>query len=208
MPPPLLQHVRPLGGILFCTLRDAYGVVQLTIESGTTAAHPAAAARGHSHPAERTHSCPGRMHAVSALRAADLLADAAVASLKLESVVQVNGSVRERPVHLRNPDMATGDIEVVVHSIQVLTAPSAPLPLQSWVTPEQAARVSEDVRLTFRYLDIRRSQLQRNLRLRSAVTHAVRNYLHHVSPPFVEVRSSLPPAVYAQLRSCDAPLHT
>ncbi|WP_111641278.1 aspartate--tRNA ligase [Marinimicrobium alkaliphilum] len=89
-----------------------------------------------------------------------------------EYVLQVTGRVRARDAATVNPNMATGAIEVYGTGLQILNeAETIPFPL------DEHSKVGEDVRLKYRYLDLRRSEMQHNLRFRSKVTNAVRNYL-------------------------------
>src|SRR6056297_2075725 len=91
-------------------------------------------------------------------------------TLRNEFCIRVAGRVRMRPESQWNRDMATGRIEVVAASIEVLNA-AAPLPLL--MTDEDG----EEVRLKYRYLDLRRDRMQRNLRRRAALTSAIRRHL-------------------------------
>ncbi|OQR80601.1 aspartyl-tRNA synthetase [Thraustotheca clavata] len=93
--------------------------------------------------------------------------------LKPESVIRITGDVRERPSNMRNSNMATGDVEVVVDSLETLNT-CAQLPLQVSTGSEVA---SEEIRLRHRYLDLRRASLQQNLVIRSKVSMTARNYL-------------------------------
>jgi aspartyl-tRNA synthetase len=93
--------------------------------------------------------------------------------LRSEYVIRVTGLVRERPEGTRNDDLATGGIEVAVDELEVLSE-SEPLPFQL----DAADNVDEVLRLRHRYLDLRRERMQRNLRLRSDIVHALRNQMH------------------------------
>ncbi len=90
--------------------------------------------------------------------------------LRNEFCVRISGTVRMRPESQWNPDMATGKVEVVANEVELLNA-SAPLPLL--MTDEDG----EEVRLRYRYLDLRRERMQRNLRLRARLNAAIRGYL-------------------------------
>jgi len=92
--------------------------------------------------------------------------------LRTEFVIAVNGKVRSRPEEARNKTKATGDIEVVAESIEVINRSKTP-PFE--ISDE--VQVSDEIRLKYRYLDIRRSQLSKNLMLRHKVFHAMRNAL-------------------------------
>ena len=93
-------------------------------------------------------------------------------TLRNEYCVRISGRVRMRPESQWNPDMATGKVELVADSVELLNA-SAPLPLL--MTDDDG----EEVRLKYRYLDLRRDRLQRNLRLRSRLNAAIRRFLDH-----------------------------
>ncbi len=89
-----------------------------------------------------------------------------------EYVLQVEGKVRARAAATVNPNMATGSIEVYATGLTILNeAETIPFPLDSYST------VGEDVRLKYRFLDLRRLEMQKSLRFRSKVTSAIRNYL-------------------------------
>jgi len=90
---------------------------------------------------------------------------------RYEYCLRVTGTVRNRPEGQANDRLASGQIEVVVDEYEVLnTAKSLPFMLD-----EQAC---EQVRLKYRYLDLRRSKMQHNIRLRSQLTHTLRQHLH------------------------------
>ena len=86
--------------------------------------------------------------------------------LRSEFCVKVTGEVRVRPAGNENPDLPTGDVEVVAAEIDVLSE-AAPLPFPI----ESDVEVNEEVRLRYRYLDIRREALGRGLRIRSRATY-------------------------------------
>jgi aspartyl-tRNA synthetase len=88
--------------------------------------------------------------------------------LRAEFCVRVTGEVRRRPAGNENPDLPTGEIEVAVSELEVL-AESDPLPFPV----EGAGELSEDVRLRYRYLDIRRTEMAAALRARSQAAYLV-----------------------------------
>ena len=92
-------------------------------------------------------------------------------SLRNEYVLSIAGRVRLRPEGTENPDMPTGEVEVLGHEIEVLN-PSEPLPFQL-----DEDDITEAVRLRYRYLDLRSSRMQGNLRLRHRAVSALRSYL-------------------------------
>ena len=92
--------------------------------------------------------------------------------VRSEYVLQVVGKVRARSAGTVNRNMGTGEIEIYGLNLQILnTSETPPFPLDGHAT------VGEDVRLNYRYLDLRRSDMQKNLRFRSKVTNIMRNYL-------------------------------
>ncbi len=96
------------------------------------------------------------------------------ASLRSESVVAVTGRVRQRPDGTENPRIETGQVEVVAAELEVLNeAAVLPFPVDD---PEVASKVNEELRLQHRYLDLRRPEMVRNLRLRSKLAMATRQY--------------------------------
>src|SRR5207244_1536208 len=92
-------------------------------------------------------------------------------SLRSEDVIEVSGKVAPRLPGTENPKLATGDIEVVPTELNVLNRAEA-LPFQL-----DTAIHNEDLRLTYRYFDLRRPELAHNLRLRHKVAKATRDYL-------------------------------
>jgi len=95
-------------------------------------------------------------------------------SLRNESVVRVCGKVRRRPDGTNNSKIPTGEVEVLAAELEVLNL-ADPLPFQI-DDPEAAAKVNEEARLQHRYLDLRRPEMARNLRLRHRIATTTRNY--------------------------------
>ena len=106
--------------------------------------------------------------------------------LRAEFVLQVTGEVRERPAGNANPNLPTGEIEVVATEVEVLNT-AAPLPFQVSEHAEDAGAVGEEARLRHRYLDLRRAAPQRAMRLRAKVNQAARRVLDERD--FVEVET-------------------
>lgn len=93
-------------------------------------------------------------------------------SVRSEYVVQITGLVRPRPAGSENENMTTGKIEILGKEIQILNkANTPPFPLDEY------SPVGEDVRLKYRYMDLRRDEMQHNLRFRHKVTMQIRNIL-------------------------------
>jgi len=104
-------------------------------------------------------------------------------ALRGEDVIQVSGTVAARLPGTENPNLATGDIEIIPNTLRILNR-SAPLPF-----PIDAEPQNEDLRMTHRYLDLRRPRLARNLRIRHRAAKATRDYLD--SQGFVEVETPI-----------------
>ncbi len=97
------------------------------------------------------------------------------AALRSECVIRATGKVRQRPEGTNNPKIPTGEVEVMVKELEVLNvADVLPFPVDD---PEVASKVNEELRLKYRYLDLRRPEMARNLRLRSKVAIATRQYM-------------------------------
>jgi len=92
--------------------------------------------------------------------------------IRMENVLAVRGVVKEREPKSRNPNMPTGEVEVVADELKVLSA--AKVPPFVIADPPQA---SEELRFKYRYLDMRRPSLQRNIKLRHQAALCVRNYM-------------------------------
>ena len=92
--------------------------------------------------------------------------------LRNEYVLRVTGQVTKRPEGNENPNLATGEIEVEVSAVEVLNT-AAPLPFQI----DEHVEVGEEARLRYRYLDLRRPEPARIMRLRSDANRAARNLL-------------------------------
>src|SRR5438034_1712664 len=104
-------------------------------------------------------------------------------NLRNEDVIQVSGRVAARLPGTENPNLATGDIEIIPNSLRILNrADTLPFPID-------AEPQNEDLRMTHRYFDLRRPRLARNLRLRHRVAKATRDYLD--SQGFVEVETPI-----------------
>ncbi|AYD89754.1 aspartate--tRNA ligase [Actinomyces sp. 2119] len=106
--------------------------------------------------------------------------------LRSEYVLRVVGEVSARPEGNENPSLPTGDVEVVVRDLEILN-PSAALPFQVSDHAEDSGQAGEEARLRYRYLDLRRSPMQRAIRLRSQASRAARRVLD--SHDFVEVET-------------------
>jgi aspartyl-tRNA synthetase len=113
------------------------------------------------------------------------VAAATVESLKNEWVVKVTGLVRSRPADQFNPKMPTGEIEVVAQQVTVLN-PAKSLP---FVVSRDDEAIDENLRLKYRYLDLRRERMRRNIILRHEVVLFMRNYLSERG--FIEIETPM-----------------
>jgi aspartyl-tRNA synthetase len=104
-----------------------------------------------------------------------------------EDVVQVEGLVQARPGGKLNPELETGEVELRAESMTILQA-ADPLPIPVYRSPDEELPM-EDLRLRYRYLDLRRPELQQNLLLRHQAARTVRNFLD--SQGFIEVETPL-----------------
>ena len=104
--------------------------------------------------------------------------------LRAEWCVLITGSVKMRPAGNENKEIATGEIEVVCELLEVLSEAAAlPFPVDSG----DIGNISEEVRLKYRYLDLRREGPAKNLRLRSKVTTAIRDVMNEAD--FLEIET-------------------
>jgi len=103
--------------------------------------------------------------------------------LRHEDVIEVEGKVSARVPGTENPNLATGDVELVPEKLRILNrADVLPFPLDAEVS-------NEDLRLSYRYFDLRRPQMARNLRLRHRVTKAARDFLDEKG--FIEIETPI-----------------
>ncbi len=105
--------------------------------------------------------------------------------LSVEYVIEVEGEVRERGERFRNPRLATGGVEVGATRVTLLNE-AAELPFE---VKKDTIDINEELRLKYRYLDVRSERMASNLRLRSNITKFIRDYLHEAD--FTEVETPL-----------------
>jgi len=138
-----VHSYRDHGGLVFIDLRDRDGLTQIVFDADV---------------------CGNLIHEEAR-------------KLRGEWVISVTGTVRDRGIDakgrsLANPKLATGEIEVLVKDMEVLSiSPTPPF------TPDQYEIVNEDKRLQYRFLDLRRPEMQQTLRVRARVTKIMRDYL-------------------------------
>ncbi|MBW6485704.1 MAG: aspartate--tRNA ligase [Syntrophobacterales bacterium] len=93
--------------------------------------------------------------------------------IRSEFVLAIHGRVRNRPEGMENPELKTGKIEVIADELEILNESKTPP-----FVLDQTSEISENVRLKYRYLDLRRPEMQKNLILRSRVAMATREYFN------------------------------
>ena len=144
---------RDLGGLCFIDLRDHEGIVQVVAEPD---------AQG------RASAAGGRMPGAASDAAGNAAVIAAASKVGYEDCLRITGTVRVR--HSVNDKIRTGKVEVVAERIEVLNK-AEPLPFHHHENP------GEDVRLKYRYLDLRSPDMQRKMRTRTRLVSALRHYL-------------------------------
>ena len=108
-----------------------------------------------------------------------------VEDIRMEWVLQIEGEVQNRPEGMANPKMATGEIEIIAKNVKILN-PSKSLP---FVVSSDADLPDENTRLKYRYLDLRRERLTRNMILRHKVIKFMRDYLDKEG--FIEIETPI-----------------
>jgi aspartyl-tRNA synthetase len=114
-----------------------------------------------------------------------LVGDEKLGDLRTADVIEVEGLVKERPVNLVNPKIATGKIEIEVEKVRVL-AKAKELPFN---TQSDGREINEELRLKYRYLDLRRPRMVRNLELRHRVIKFIRDWLDERG--FIEIETPI-----------------
>ena len=109
-------------------------------------------------------------------------------ALRNEYVVKITGRVTNRPADSLNPKLPTGEVEIYADEIELLNAVRKQLPFQVSTADNESVR--EDLRLKYRYLDLRRDRMSRNLQLRHQVVKAIRRHLEDVGG-FIEVETPI-----------------
>jgi aspartyl-tRNA synthetase len=148
---------RDHGGLIFIDLRDRTGIVQVTVDPNEAPADDAE---------------PGNAHAVAS-------------QVRSEYVLQVRGLVRKRPEGFENPNLSTGEIEVLAHEVVILNPAKTP----PFYISGNADEVDEALRLKFRYLDLRRERMVQNLVLRHHMVRLIREYLS--ARDFLEIETPI-----------------
>ena len=108
-----------------------------------------------------------------------------IAEVRFEWVLQITGKVTKRPSGMENPKMETGEVEVVATEVKVLN-PAKTLP---FMVSGEEQEADENTRLKYRYLDLRRERMSRNLNLRHRVVKFMRDYLDNLG--FLEIETPI-----------------
>ena len=158
-----VQRTRKMGGMTFVDLRDRYGITQLVFNGDAEGASLAT-----------TESLDSQRSNASLFEQAN--------KLGREYVIQATGTVNER--FSKNANLPTGDIEIIVSELNQLNASEVPP-----FTIEDQSDGGDDLRMKYRYLDLRRSCVRKNLELRHRMCIEVRNYLSNLG--FLEVETPM-----------------
>ncbi|MFA5084255.1 MAG: aspartate--tRNA ligase [Candidatus Paceibacterota bacterium] len=106
-------------------------------------------------------------------------------TLRSEWVVKISGTVKKRPTGMENPNLENGQFEIQAEALEILSqAETAPFPLDT-----DGYEINEDIRMKYRYLDLRRGRLQKNIKLRSQFIQLVRSLL--ISGGFSEIETPI-----------------
>ena len=109
----------------------------------------------------------------------------ALPKVSSESVIEVEGTVAERPENLVNPNLETGKVEIKIDKLTVISkAEELPIPVEG-----EGLEIDEGIRLKYRYLDLRRPRMAKNIRVRSKTTSFIRNWL--IDKDFVEIETPI-----------------
>ena len=111
--------------------------------------------------------------------------DSLFVGLAKESVIRMTGTIRNRSTDTINPNLKTGEVELLVDTLEVLSPSEHELPFQIMFSKD----ASEDLRLKYRYLDMRNSNVSNNIKLRSDVLHFLRNKMYDLG--FTEVQTPI-----------------
>ncbi len=109
-------------------------------------------------------------------------------TLRSEYVVRITGKVSQRPDESLNPKLPTGEIEIYATEIETVNSVSKPLPFQ--ISNLEEENIREDLRLKYRYLDLRRERMSSNIQLRHQVVKAMRRFLED-EKDFLEVETPI-----------------
>jgi aspartyl-tRNA synthetase len=150
---------RDHGKIIFIDLRDRSGVLQCVFVPGSDSA------KASPDKDENTYNTGN--------------------TLRSEWAIELEGKIASRPEKMVNPDLPTGTVELQVTGIKVLNeCPTPPFDLSG-----SGMEINEELRMKYRYLDLRRQRLQKNIRMRHQITRFIREYLSEKD--FVEIETPI-----------------
>ena len=161
---------RDHGGLIFLDLRDRFGITQITVSDDPALDLPKVT--NSSNPSS------------NGFNSADVLEVAS--QVRSEFVVRAEGAVQRRPPGFENPELETGEIEVIAADLEILSEARTP---PFVISGNQGDEVDEAVRLKYRYLDLRRPKLAHNLRLRHEIVRFIRNFFYERD--FLEVETPI-----------------
>ena len=161
---------RDHGGLIFLDLRDRFGITQITVSDDPALDLPKVS--NSSNPSS------------NGFNSADVLEVAS--QVRSEFVVRAEGAVQRRPPGFENPELETGEIEVIAADLEILNEARTP---PFVISGNQGDEVDEAVRLKYRYLDLRRPQMAHNLRLRHEIVRFIRNFFYERD--FLEVETPI-----------------
>ena len=161
---------RDHGGLIFLDLRDRFGITQITVSDDPALDLPKVS--NSSNPSS------------NGFNSADVLEVAS--QVRSEFVVRAEGAVQRRPSGFENPELETGEIEVIAADLEILNEARTP---PFVISGNQGDEVDEAVRLKYRYLDLRRPKLAHNLRLRHEIVRFIRNFFYERD--FLEVETPI-----------------
>ena len=174
-----VQRTRKMGGMTFVDVRDRYGITQVVFEAEPLSNSP----RGGEDSLSSHEDANGKEALPLTGGAGRGVSLQGVANaLGREYVVQVTGTVSERSN--KNPHLPTGDVEIIATELRVLNAAQTPP-----FTIEDQSDGGDDLRMKYRYLDLRRTPVRRNLELRHKMTMEVRRYLDGLG--FLEIETPM-----------------
>ncbi|MEI6443433.1 MAG: aspartate--tRNA ligase [Nostocales cyanobacterium ELA583] len=187
---------RDHGGVIFLDLRDRSGIVQIVSDPQRTPTNEETKSyaehfwkkKGSPQNQDEQNRKEDWDKGQSVLKEMRVLAYQQFEKLRNEYVVAITGTVSQRPPESLNPRLSTGEVEIYADKIELLNAVRKQLPFQ--VSTADTETVREDLRLKYRYLDLRRERMAQNMQLRRQVIKAMRRYLEDLEG-FIEIETPI-----------------
>jgi aspartyl-tRNA synthetase len=187
---------RDHGGVIFLDLRDRSGIVQIVSDPQRTPTNEETKSyaehfwkkKGSPQNQDEQNRKEDWDKGQSVLKEMRVLAYQQFEKLRNEYVVAITGTVSQRPPESLNPRLSTGEVEIYADKIELLNAVRKQLPFQ--VSTADTETVREDLRLKYRYLDLRRERMAQNMQLRHQVIKAMRRYLEDLEG-FIEIETPI-----------------